>query len=230
MSGAATLTSGLALVGASVQFETANSPETLYRLAAIGAVVTAVFVALWFITRPKEKAVDGQDSQEQKNVKGDAGQTSGESSPVVKAGDGSVISVNQSGGITAGRVVIGHPDRTFGGSVPASIIERLRKYSGTNFISNNSGGGESVRFEDEIRQLLGAAGWASMGQGFIQSVPAIRGLVIYGSPESEAFNELQACLSELGHGATIAQNPMMRMGPPKPDAVPDPVIEITVGI
>lgn len=223
---------GLILAAAlDTQFNTPNSPQTLYRLFALGAIATVVLWVWWFITRPKEKAMDGQDSQEQKDVKGDAAQTSGETSPTIQGND-NVVSINQSGGITARQVHIGAQQRTLGG-VPVAMVERLKAFAGTKFDSQNANDAESTRYESEILQFLAAAGWVLEGRGFSITFPATVGLWVY-APEDQrpAAEELIRCLRELGlqAGATTRRTglPPHRIRPEDP--APEPKIQVTVGL
>lgn len=220
--------SGIFLAAAlQTQWGTDENPSSLYTVALLAAVATVCLWIWWYFTKPKERVMDGQDSQEQKEVKGDAAQLDGSGNQVVQ-GEGNVVSYNQSGGITAGTVQIGHQPRTFGGRVPVATIERLKQYAGTGFdITAVMGGGDSASFADEITQLLTMAEWKLRGQGTAMMTPTPRGLQLHiKGEESAAAAELAACLAELRLGATIRANSKMGTGP-KDD---DDVILVLVGV
>jgi hypothetical protein len=111
-----------------------------------------------------------------------------------------VVSVAQSGGITAQQVNIGRQERTLRPGIPMEMFDRLKQYAGTKFdLHYEQSAPDAYRLSQEIEHVLTSAGWLPVVRGFMMRFPPLTGIFIHAPGESlVAGTELRACLTELG--------------------------------
>lgn len=176
------ITAAIPLAGVALQTQAeANDPSRLWALT-VALFIVAVGTGLWWLrTRPAEAPAPTP-------------------APAVSAGRDAVVSINQSGGVTAHTVTnLGLHPRVLPVAQLPDFKTRLAQYAGTpirvfTLVLNP----EAHRFAADIERLLKSAGWTithPLNATLLEAPTA--GVMVRST--AKTIEEIPAALNELGH-------------------------------